>query len=167
MVFIQTDSISSSSSSSWKYYQIRTRLGHDILSIRTITSVGSVDVFVKRCLLSSAFRCAQSQLPNTTFFDYSTAGRDRDDWLTIHRADQTDAIYVVGVTSQSVYSAYQISTTTNQSTLALQAGVTVRDFVEPGKADHFSFYLNQYDERIRISLTSVSQETIIFDTLNL
>ena len=61
----------------------------------------------------------------------------------------------IGVYSQSLYASYQISTTVADTVLALQAGVSMRDYVEPGKADHFSYYLNKNDEQMRISLTTV------------
>lgn len=58
----------------------------------------SVDVYVKRCNLTSVHKCALYQLPTQTKYDYTTVGRDRDDSLSLVRQDDTDAIYLVNNT---------------------------------------------------------------------
>lgn len=59
----------------------------------------SVDVYVKRCNLTSVHKCSLYQLPTQSKYDYTTVGKDRDDSLSIVRQDDTDVIYLVSCTS--------------------------------------------------------------------
>jgi len=118
--------------------------------------VGSVDVFVSQCLLTSVAQCVASQLPNATHFKLSTVGKGRDDSLDITRSDTTDSRYLVGVLSNSLYASYQISASLEDTILALQAGVTISDYVGDKEMDHFSFHLDKINEKMRIILTVVT-----------
>eukprot|EP01038_Epipyxis_sp_PR26KG_P008213 gene8213-11113_t len=161
----QSDSISSEDVRGWKYYQISVPMGHETISIRSTILVGNVDLYVIKCKFASVYVCSQDgNLPNTTHYMLSTIDdTDRNNYLlNIFRNDPTDMLYVVGVYTTSMYASYQISSTFSNSILALQPGVSVMDHVGVYESDYFSFFLDQTDENLKISLTRISGDPDLY-----
>ena len=133
-------------------------IGHESITVRATPIVGNVDLYMLRCPLSSAYRCAAQSLPNATHYTLTTFGDFSKHSLTMQRNDDTPSVYIVGVNALSYYSAYQISASFVNSVLALQAGVAVMDHVDEGEVDYFSFYFDDNSfESLHIVLTTVSQ----------
>lgn len=141
---------------SWLYYQVSTPEGHEALDIRLAVQVGLVEMSVARCPAgASAYLCAAHHLPNSTNYIATTADSDRTS-LKIFRADDHPTLYVIGVQSLAMYSAYQISVVSETSVLELQPGVAVMDHVAKGEQDYFSFFLDDPHAKLTIAITTVS-----------
>lgn len=149
------------SSSGWLYYQISAPAGHETISVRTVMSAGYVNLYILKCASTSAYTCSQRSLPNATHYLLTSAESDRP-YLNIYRNDPAPSLYVIGVYSESYFSAYQISASLESSTLALQSGVSVMDHVGKGEIDYFSFYMDQAFVKLKIALTTVRYSVFAF-----
>ena len=126
------------------------------MDVRLAVLVGVVEMSVARCpTTSSSFQCAAHHLPNSTNYIATTADSDRTS-LKIYRSDEVPTLYVIGVRSLAMYSAYQISVVSESSVLELQPGVAVMDHVSKGEKDYFSFFLDDPHAKLTIAITTVS-----------
>lgn len=131
-------------------------MGHETINLRTTVLDGHVDLFVARCTLSSVYQCAATQLPNTSYYVRSTVAMGSASSLSVTRNDPTYVRYLVGVLSYSRFASFVTSASFQDTVLELQAGIAVTDSVGHGQEDHFSFFLDQEDQLVRFSLTTVS-----------
>ena len=151
-VMPQEDAIPNTGSG-WLYYQVSAPVGHETIAVRATMEVGYVELYILKCASTSAYQCSLS-LPNATHYTLTTADTDRT-FMNIYRNDPAPSLYVIGVYSQSYFSAYQLSASLESSTLALQSGVSVMDHVGKGETDYFSCYMDQSFVKLKSSLTTV------------
>ena len=146
------------SESYWRYYIFPVSAGHETLSLRQTTAVGSVYIFVSKCSSQHPEECAAGALPNATNTMWGQIDRSRD----ITRQDDTACSYILGVHTGSQYTAYQLSVTLQDSILALTAGTSVTDEVSQGGFDYFSFYLHGTDMTLRVALLVLSGDADLY-----
>lgn len=104
--------------------------------------------------MTTLAHCAEHNLPDLEHFITNTADLD-EDVLKIHRRDSSTTLYIVGVYSISIYSAFQLSFGYESSILELQAGVAVTDHVFDKEYDYFAFYMDQPRKVLKITLSPV------------
>ena len=170
----------------WKYYYIRLQAGNEALDVRVTRFVGDVDIMLSRCPYASAYDCVgdgYSFLPNETyhvaaafgsssvdanddFYSLSSEYYYRSGFLedTIHyqRSDALPYTYLIGLKSKHWYTEYEVSATTQGTSLTLTAGVSVTDHVERGEADYFTFYMDAQDNALKIVVTPISGDPDVF-----
>lgn len=149
------------SESYWRYYIFPVSAGHETLSLRQTTAVGSVYIFVSKCSSQHPEECAAGALPNATHTIIETWGQITSN-IDITRQDDTACSYILGVYTGSQYTAYQLSVTLQDSILALTAGTSVTDEVSQGGFDYFSFYLHGTDMTLRVALLVLSGDADLY-----
>lgn len=157
----QADDISIHYRTEWLYYGIQAQAGHESLNLRAISLEGNVDLYITKCTLTSLSLCAIHQLPNSSYYQYSTADLDMDS-IKITRNNAVKSYFIVGAKSLTYYAAFQISYGFENTILQLQAGVAVTDHVFEREYDYFSFFMPTGDQILKITLTPVSGDPDVY-----
>lgn len=141
----------------WIYYYIQAPAGHEDITLTTVTEVGNINLYSKKCSEASLYACSlKNHLPNETNYQYTTRGSALPH-LSIPRNDGTSvSLYVIGVQSMSYFASFQISLRFTNTILTLLSGVPVLDHVNKNEIDFFSYYLNEGNVALKIQLTPVS-----------
>lgn len=151
----QADSIVYGEDDDWIYYAIPLGVGHEELNVKMVETIGEVDLYIRPCLGTTVSACsAASALPSFANYTLTTEGQEGDS-ITIHRKDTVPTVYLIGVTSSSFFSAYQISFVIGHGIVELTAGVASLDHVRPGEVDYYAFFFDESQGSVRFALTTV------------
>jgi hypothetical protein len=128
--------------------------------LRLLPLIGSVSVYVNRCLAASLRDCASnnSALPSARHHLLAMDSDSALPVLSLVRADPQATVYLVCVQSQSLYAAWQVSAALAHTIVEVQAGVSVSDRVAAGETDYFAFFFQHAAGKgeLQIALNPVS-----------